>query len=280
MPEGDTLYRIAAALRPQLAGRRIVAAVARRPGPRAELLVGATVESVEARGKNLLIRFDSGLVLRTHLGLRGSWHRYARGERWQLPPSRAGIVLETDSDAVVCFDPSTVELFEARAEALHPTLSALGPDLLSAEFGEPLFDDVLRRFRGPEHEALPVAEALVDQRVLAGVGNVYKSEVLFLERVNPFVAVRAIDDDTLRRIVETSRRCLLENKEAVHRTTTGPSVGRRSPSDALWVYARTGKPCRRCGTPIRQRSHGALERVTYWCPSCQAHASGGKESDR
>lgn len=279
MPEGDTLFRIAAALRPQLTGRRIVAAAARRPGPKVELLVGATVESVEARGKNLLIRFDAGLVLRTHLGVRGSWHRYARGERWQFPPSRAGVVLETDAAAIVCFDPATVELFEARAEAIHPVLSALGPDLLSVGFGEPEIEDVLRRLRDPDREATSIAEALVDQQVMAGIGNLYKSEVLFVERVNPFVAVGAIDDDTLRRVVETSRRLLLENKESGHRVTTGPPVGRRLPSDSLWVYARTGKPCRRCGTPIRQRSHGALERVTYWCPSCQAIGSIARGPD-
>ncbi len=270
MPEGDTLFRIATALRPHLAGRRIVAAAARRPGPRAELLVGATCESVEARGKHLLIRFDNGLVLRTHLGMHGSWHRYAPGERWQRPPARARIVLETESAVAVCFDAPTVELFDGRAEAIHPALSALGPDLLSPDFDESAEDEVVRRLRSPERENLTIAEALLDQRAMAGVGNVYKSETLFVERVNPFEMVAGLDDDTLRRLVRTSRRLLLANSTGGPRTTvTSPSAIRLHSADALWVYDRAGRPCRRCGTAIQRRSHGDLDRSTYWCSACQ-----------
>jgi endonuclease-8 len=272
MPEGDTLYRIATALRPHLAGRRIVAAAARRPGPRAEALVGSTVEAVEARGKHLLIRFDNGLVLRTHLGMHGSWHRYSPGERWQLPPSRARIVLETQNAVAVCFDAPTVELFDGRAESIHPALSGLGPNLMSPDFGERQVEEVLLRLRDPARAGLSIAEALLDQRAMAGVGNVYKSEVLFVEGVGPFSPVAAIDDETLGRLILTSRRLLLENRDAGPRVTTGRQVGRRSPLDRLWVYDRAGRPCRRCGTPIRQRSHGELDRVTYWCPACQPAA--------
>jgi endonuclease-8 len=188
MPEGDALYRTAAALRPHLVGRRIVAASARRPGPRADRLVGATVESVESRGKQLLIRFDSGLELRTHLGPHGSWHRYAPGERWHRPAARARLVLEVEGAIAVCFDAPTVELFDARAEAVHPVLAAMGPDLLAQQFGEAEIADAARRLCAPERASLTIAEALLDQGAMAGVGNVYKSEVLFVERVNPLAA--------------------------------------------------------------------------------------------
>jgi endonuclease VIII len=285
MPEGDTLFRIAAALRPSLAGRRIVAAAARQPGPRAELLVGATVEAVEARGKHLLVRFDNGLVLRTHLGMHGSWHRYARGERWQRPPARARIVLETEASVAVCFDAPTVELFDARVESLHPKLSALGPDLLSAEFDDEAVAEIVRRLRAPERESLTIAEALLDQRAMAGVGNIYKSETLFVERVNPFIRLPDLPDETLGRLVLTARDLLRANAGAPAatgtparagagaaagpRTTIPPGVGRRSPADRLWVYDRAGRPCRRCGTIVERRSGGEFERTTYWCPTCQ-----------
>jgi len=277
MPEGDTLFRIAAGLRPYLAGRRIVAAAARSPGPRAELLEGTTVESVEARGKHLLIRFDSGLVLRTHLGMHGSWHRYAPGERWRRPPSRARIVLETETAVAVCFDAPTVELFEARAESIHPALSALGPDLMAADFDEQTLSEALRRLRDPVRAPLTIAEALLDQHAMAGVGNVYKSEVLFVERVNPFARVSELGDETLRRLILSSRRLLLANSEGGARVTTDSGSGERRVAGRLWVYDRAGRPCRRCGVAIRSRSHGELDRVTYWCSRCQPEVEPAPE---
>jgi endonuclease-8 len=228
------------------------------------------VESVEARGKHLLIRFDSGLVLRTHLGMHGSWHRYAPGERWHRPPSRARIVLETGSAVVVCFDAPTVELFDGRAEAIHPVISALGPDLMSPDFDDASLEDAFRRFRDPSRASLTIAEALLDQHAMAGVGNVYKSEVLFVERVDPFAPVRTVPDEALRRLVLTARRLLLANSAGGPRVTTAPRAGTVAAGDRLWVYDRTGRPCRACGTAIRQRSHGELDRLTFWCPSCQA----------
>jgi endonuclease VIII len=263
MPEGDTLYRTAAALRPHLVGRKIVAASARQPGPRAEVLVGATVESVESRGKQLLIGFDSGVELRTHLGMHGSWHRYAPGQAWQRPPSRARLVLEVAGAVAVCFDAPTVELFDARAAATHPVLAALGPDLLAEPFGEAEMGEAVRRLSAPERRPATIAEALLDQTALAGIGNVYKSEVLFIEAVNPFVTIGEIgaSGDLLRRLVLTSRRLLLANRARGVRDTTG--------SQSLWVYGRAGRPCRRCGSLILARTHGRLNRRTFWCPQCQ-----------
>ena len=268
MPEGDTLYRIAAGLRPFLVGRTVTVATARQPGPRAALLVGSTIESVESLGKHLLIRFSGGLELRTHLGLRGSWHRYAPGERWLRGPSRARIVIEVPGAVAVCFDAPTVELFETRAEPLHRTLQALGPDLLGPQFDETADTaEAVRRLRDRDG-AETIAEALLDQLALAGIGNVYKSEVLFVERVDPFVPAARLDDETLACLVTTARRLLVANRDGGPRTTTAVA-GEVRPTGRLWVYGRSGRPCRRCGTLIRDLRHGRHNRRTFWCPACQ-----------
>ncbi len=265
MPEGDTLFRTAAGLRPHLLGRTVVAAHARQPGPRADLLVGRTVTDVLASGKNLVIRFDTGLELRTHLGMRGSWHRYRPGEAWRRPPARARISLEVPGAVAVCFDAPTAEILETRAEALHPPLGGLGPDLLGATFDA---DEALRRLRAPERAGGSIATALLDQRAVAGVGNVYCDESLFLEHVDPFASVAELPDATLRRLVDRARTLLDANRGTVRRTTTPDpmaATGRR-----LWVYGRAGRPCRRCGAILLARRHGDLPRRRTWCPRCQA----------
>ncbi len=274
MPEGDTLFRTAARLRPRLVGRRVAAARARVPGPRVEKVLGAKVEAVEALGKNLLVRFDNGLELRTHLRMRGSWHLYAPGERWRLPASRAVLVLEVPEAIAVCFDAPVVEMLETRAESLHPPLAGLGPDATADAFDR---SAALGRLRAADRVRLPIAEALVDQRALAGIGNVYKSEVLWIERVHPFTLVGQLDDATLGRLVDRARALLLANRDVAARTTTGPAGGGAMTASALrpgrggrlWVYRRSGRPCPRCGSPIRSRAHGDVPRITYWCPGCQ-----------
>ena len=273
MPEGDTLHRIAAGLRPFLVGRVVTAASARRPGPRAELLVGARIESVESVGKHLLIRFDRGLELRTHLGMHGSWHRYSPGERWLRSPARARLVIEVPGAIAVCFDAPTVELLETRAEAIHPVLAELGPDLLTPGFGEPELAEAVRRLRA-RHAAATIAEAILDQRSLAGIGNVYKSETLFVERVDPFAAVETLKDADLRRLVETARRLLLANASGGPRTTTSEHPEEVRRLGRLWVYDRAGRPCRRCGAIVRSVRHGLNDRRTFWCPACQRVGDG------
>ncbi len=204
MPEGDTLFRTAAGLRPYLVGRDVLAARAQGPGavPQVQRLIGQRIDAVESQGKNLLIRFDGGLELRTHLRMNGSWHRYRPGERWRRPPARARLVLEVPGSVAVCFDAPVVELFEQRAEHLHPSLSRLGPDLLAEDFDAAIARD---RLRAPERASVEIAVALLDQRALAGIGNVYKNEVLWIERVSPFSPVRDLDDTTLDRLIATSR---------------------------------------------------------------------------
>jgi endonuclease VIII len=254
MPEGDTLARTAAGLRPYLLGRSVTGARARLPGPQVARVVGSTITGVDALGKNLLIRFDNGLEIRTHLRMNGTWHRYRPGEAWRRPAARARLVIEVPGAVAVCFDAPVVELFEQRAEALHPSLSQLGPDLLDPAFDA---DEALRRLREPSRAQTSIAEALLDQRALAGIGNIWKNETLFIERVNPFVAVAALDDATLQRLVATARRLL-------------GAAARRSRPARLNVYRRTGRPCTRCGTPIASLQQGSeLPRTTYWCPNCQ-----------
>jgi endonuclease-8 len=274
MPEGDTLARIAVALRPYLAGRVVTGARARLPGPQVSRIVGQKIDAVDAAGKNLLIKFDGGLELRTHLGLHGSWHRYRPGETWRRPPSRAALVIEVSGAIAVCFDAPVVELFERRAEVVHPTISMLGPDLAATEFDQA---EAVSRLRDPARAETAIGEAVMDQRALAGIGNVYKSEVLFMEKVDPFAHVRALDEPTIDRIVTTARAFLKDNSRpeaAAGRTTTVDlKTGAKLAPSRLWVYDRAGRPCHRCGTIIEAGPQGAeLPRTTYWCPSCQAPA--------
>src|SRR5215204_4825373 len=162
MPEGDTLFRTAAGLRPYLVGRTVSAARANGPGPVPQVgrIIGREITGVESLGKNLLIRFDNGLEIRTHLRMNGSWHRYRPGERWRRPPGRARLVIEVPGAVAVCFDAPVVELLEIRAEALHPSLGRLGPDLLSPDFDSA---EALRRMRAPERASMDIAAALLDQ---------------------------------------------------------------------------------------------------------------------
>jgi endonuclease-8 len=206
-------------------------------------------------GKNLLIRFDGGLELRTHLRMNGSWHRYRPGEPWKRPAARARLVLEVPGAVAVCFDAPVVELFETRAETVHPSLSRLGPDLLAPDFDA---DVAFRNVRAPERRDLAISAALLDQRALAGIGNIWRNETLFEERVDPLARVAALDDDTIRRLIATAREQLVAS------ATQAP--GRRP----MRVYGRAGRPCPRCRTRIRSTPlPGENPRTTYWCPTCQ-----------
>jgi endonuclease-8 len=268
MPEGDTIFRSATVLRRHLLGGVVREAWSQpRPGlarvPALSRLEGRTVESVEARGKHLLIGFSGGVWLRTHLRMRGSWHRYRVGEAWRLPRSRASAMLRTDTAVAVCFDAPEVELLSATELARHPALSALGPDLLGTTFDA---DEAVRRLLAVP--ARPLGEALLDQRSVAGIGNVVKSEVLFLERLDPWAPVATVPEASLRAALGTARRVLQANVGGGARVTTGD----RSPGRALWVYGRAGRPCRRCGTLVAGRRQGEQARMTYWCPRCQPAA--------
>ncbi len=250
-------------------------------------IVGSRIDRVVAQGKHLLIGFDVGLTLHTHLRMNGSWHRYRTGEPWRRSPTRAVCVIEVPGAVAVCFDAPVVELVETRALAIHPALAGLGPDLLAAA---PDIAGALERLRAPARHTMPVGEALLDQRALAGLGNVYRSELCFMERVDPFLSVDRVDPAVLERLVRTGARLLRANSAGPHRTTTPDVLGaepgvdaagagiRRADGDRLWVYGRTGRPCRRCGTRIRSLVTGALPRRVWWCSACQPAGSGGIET--
>jgi endonuclease VIII len=261
VPEGDTLHRTASGLAPHLVGRSVTAARVRTGGPQVGRIVGARITSVEAIGKNLLIRFDNGLELRTHLRMNGSWHRYRPGERWQRPAARARLVIEVPGAVAVCFDAPVIELFETRAEAIHPTLARLGPDLLDPTWDPGHAVEARRRLTDPARSAMTVSAAILDQRAVAGIGNIWRNETLFHERIQPWTMVGELDDATVDRLVATARDLL------------GRSVGSPSGRSPMWVYRRAGRPCRRCGTLVRSAAQDTgIPRTTYWCPACQ----GGK----
>jgi endonuclease-8 len=223
-------------------------------------LVGATVTRVEPRGKHLLIGFDSGLTLRSHLRMSGSWHRYRPGEPWRRPARQATAILETAESVAVAFNTPVVELLTDADLRRSVPLTTLGPDLLGRTIDA---DEALRRLRARDH--VPVGTALLDQRAVAGIGNVIKCEVAFLEGLDPWASVADHGDDELRGALATARRLLRANTGGGARVTTGSRVRGRE----LWVYGRSGRPCRRCGTLISSARQGDLARLTYWCPRCQ-----------
>lgn len=266
MPEGDTLYNLAAAMRPHLVGCPVIRLWTRTRGDEPAFR-GRVVHAVEARGKHLLVTLDGGWVLRTHLGLKGIWHRYRRGEPWRRSRALASVALETERDTFVCFRGSAVALVrEAHAEA-GPALARLGPDLLDDGCD---LDAVVRRARAPSLGRRAIADTLLDQAVAAGIGNVFKSEALHVEGVYPWTPTSDVDDATLRALYATARALLRRNRRPGPRVTTPDALRRRDPrAPRLFVYGRTRRPCLRCRTPIRARRQGAQARVTYWCPRCQ-----------
>ena len=269
MPEGDTIFRAARTLHRALAGHAVTAFDSVFPALTREDVVGRTVTGVRSAGKHLLMEFSGDLVLRTHMRMNGSWHIYRRGEAWKRPRRDMRITLATAQYEAVGFSITVAEMLDARRLARHEELRRLGPDLLSEHFDA---GEAVRRLR--ERGPAAVADALLNQRVLAGIGNVYKSEVLFTCRVNPFIPVAALDDETLARLVATARTFLRANVSdglAPMTTYTGyrRTTRRDAPSERLWVYGRARLPCRRCGTPIAIRKQGTDARLTYWCPACQ-----------
>lgn len=218
-------------------------------------LVGRTVVAVEAQGKHLLMRLDSGQVLHSHMKMTGSWHVYRAGERWRKAPAQARLVLTAGERVAVCFNAPVVELLQPRAEAAHPALKNLGPDVLA----QPLDVDEIRRRARSRPAATALGELLLDQRVAAGLGNIWRCEALFVEGHSPWKPVGDLDDDQLDRLYQTGGR-LMGAHLADH---IGPG------QLARWVYDRAGRPCRRCGTLVQARRHGQLARTAYWCPTCQ-----------
>ncbi len=276
MPEGDTIYRAARTLNRALAGRTVTRFESVYPAVTrvadTHPIVGRTVESVSARGKHLLMAFSGGFVLRTHMRMNGSWHLYRPGVRWQRPARDMRVLVATAEAVAVGFNVPVAELLTMREVERHKDLRALGPDWLAEPFDRA---ETIARLRARPRDA--VADALLNQRVAAGIGNVLKSEILFLARIHPFTPVSALENQQVERLVDTAREQLAANVLTRSQALI-PFTGRRTtrsldPNRRLWVYGRGGHPCRECGTRIEVRKTGLDARITYWCPVCQP-ASG------
>jgi endonuclease-8 len=289
MPEGDTVWRTAQRLDKALSGSLLTTCDIRVPQWAEVDLTGRPVLETVSRGKHLLTRFDQ-VTVHTHLKMEGSWHIYHAGSPWRSPAFQARVVLATESWQAVGFRLGTVDVVSRDDE--HTVVGHLGPDLLGADWSGP---EALRRLeRDPDR---PIGEALLDQRNLAGIGNLYKCEVCFLLGVHPQTPVGQVD--VLAPLVDKARRLLMSNRDRAEQTTTGNT--RRG--QRLWVYRRPGQPCRRCGTPILENAFATSDdlvrgvalrgapqatppnrrsarqpsavdrpsqaRVSFWCPSCQ-----------
>jgi endonuclease-8 len=269
MPEGDTIFRAARTLAAALASHEVIRFESVFPQlnriDQDDPIAGRRIEGVRSRGKHLLIDFSNDLTLRTHLRMNGIWHLYSVNERWRQPRDEARIVLSTESHSAVAFSIQVAQFFQTSAETRTDALRRLGPDLLSPDY-DPL--EAFRRLRAAGGR--PVAEALLDQKIIAGIGNVFKSEILFVVGIDPATPVESLEDRELTRILEKGRLLLNLNVNRSTRPQQGRwTTGRLNPAERLWVYGRRGKPCFRCGTEIAYWKGGDDARSTYWCPRCQ-----------
>lgn len=270
MPEGDSIRIAAARIAPALVGAEIRSAASRWPSV-AFGLAGRTVTGIAPVGKHLVLALDDGQGIRVHLGMRGRWRVVPPGQPVWGSLGEVSLRLDTDRGAVVCTGAPTVERLRLRELAVHPVLRGLGPDLLADDFD---VDAAVARVA--DSRAGTAIEALRDQSIAAGIGNVYACEVLFVHRIHPFAPPASVDHERWRALFATARALMLRNTAAGgHRVTTPP--GTPSPH---WVYERGRRPCLRCGTPIASQVHAslpdravddrdALPRRVYWCPRCQ-----------
>jgi endonuclease-8 len=256
MPEGDTIHYAANRMRPVLAGA--VPAV-ETPHPRHRLdrwpqrLAGQSVESVDAHGKHLFIRFEDDLVLHSHLRMTGSWATYAEGRRWRRSAKRAWLVLRARDHAVVQFDGPVLELLTESRTRFDRRLAMLGPDILAPELDEPRF---LQRLR-EDDPTRPIGDALLDQRTIAGIGNLWKVEACHLVGIDPWRPAGRVSDEQALAIVNAARPRMQQSAQD----------GRQDRFRV--IYGKAGRPCPRCGTTIASRGQGDDNRITYWCPGCQ-----------
>ena len=257
MPEGDSIHRAARRVGAALVGNEIRSI--EMPQPRhsrdrwAERLAGRDVRSVDAHGKHLFLRFDGDLTLHSHLRMGGSWGVYPRGGRWHRAARRAWLVIRTDEHEVVQFDGPVLELMTEGRTRFDQRLAALGPDVLAPEFDERAF---LRRLLRDDDPTRGIGDALLDQRIVSGIGTVWKSEGCFLAGVSPWRRLAQVSDDEVMRVIG-------EIRPLMARSVDGTGEHRR------WVFERRGQPCRRCATPIEYRGQGDDNRNTFWCPECQ-----------
>lgn len=274
MPEGDSIFRAARSLHRVLAGHvvtRFETAYAHLDRVNVDTpIVGRTIEKCESAGKHLLIVFSGELILRTHMRMSGSWHLYRHDERWWRGPQALRARIDTADWVAVAFNVPVAEFITPRQLETRDPVAQLGPDLLGAEFDR---DEAVRRIVASG--ARPIAATLLDQRIVAGIGNIYKSEVLFLSGVHPEVPSSAVPLPILERMMDIARGLLRDNvvEGTSPRIQTYRNLRQLNAAtghdDSVWVYGRRNQPCRKCGTPIEMKKMGLEARSTYWCPNCQ-----------
>src|SRR4051794_13238717 len=256
MPEGDTIRSAANRIGAALVGREIEAV--ETPHPRLgqaawpQRLAGRKVRAVDAHGKHLMMRFEGGLTLHSHLRMTGAWGVYPRGKRWQRGSHRAWLVIRTADHDVVQFDGPVLELMTDGRSRFDQRLARLGPDVLAEDFDVGLF---LRRLR-EDDQSRDFGDALLDQRNVAGIGNIWKAEGCFAAAVDPWRKLRDVSDDEALSVIRAVRPLMQA------------SVASGFPKN-VQIYKRHGKPCPRCKTLIQARGQGDDNRTTYWCPGCQ-----------
>ncbi len=261
MPEGDTIHRTASALRTALVGKPMVRFDAPRligPGPQA----GRIIERVDCHGKHLEIVWDDGLVLHTHMRMTGSWHLYRTGDSWRRPYHQMRATIETESWVAVCFNAPLVETYRQPDRRRHPGMGRLGPDLCKSDTDLGAVVNLVLSY--PDSETR-LGEVLLDQRVMCGVGNVYRAEVLWATELSPFARIGTLTEHDAIRLVNTAATMLRANLTTARRVTV-PGV-----KGGLAVYGRNGQRCHRCGETIECRQMGEHARTLYWCPGCQLH---------
>jgi endonuclease VIII len=274
MPEGDTIYRAARTLNLALAGQTVTSFESALPRlSRMEIdqgVVGRAVEKVEAQGKWLLMHFSGGLILLSHMLMSGSWHIYRPGETWQRSRYNMRVLIGTPKFLAVAFNLPIAEFHTAESLTRREGFRSIGPSTLAENFDQ---TEVVARLRArPE---LEIGVSLLTQSLLSGIGNVFKSEICFACGINPFRTVADLSDEDLKCLVSKARKFMLANvtgSSGDKITTFVPmrrTTGRANVSERLWVYRRTGEPCRRCGSAIVSRKQGFDARTSFWCPRCQ-----------
>src|SRR5437763_3268544 len=257
MAEGDTIAWAAKRIRPVLEGR--VPEQIETPHPRhaherwPERLAGRVVTSLDTHGKHLFLRFEGGLAMHSHLGMTGAWGVYGSSQRWGRSRSRAWLILRRGGHTVVEFDGPLLELMTEARTRFDQRLAALGPDVLAPRFDS---DRFLRRLRS-DNPTRPIGDALLDQRSVAGIGNVWKAEGCWEAAIDPWRPVQSVSDGEALAIIDGMRPRMLRS------AAEGPRAIEPR------VYGRAGRPCPRCATEIRARGQGDANRTTYWCPGCQ-----------
>ncbi|MGB0065311.1 MAG: DNA-formamidopyrimidine glycosylase family protein [Terracidiphilus sp.] len=280
MPEGDTIFRTARNLGRVLEGKPVTAFRSTFPWlmrfNNDTPLAGQCVNHVEARGKWLLVHFSGGGILASHLLMNGSWHIYRRGERWQVARVHMRIVIANAEYEAVGFRVPVAKMHTAASLERDLRVAHAENDVLRAEFDGAA---ALKRLMACGSEA--IADALLDQSVVAGVGNVFKSEICFVNGLHPFRRVDSLTREEAAAAIAYAQKLLKANvlEDSGDTIVTYRGQQRRTthasdPSESLWVYGRAGEACRRCGEAIRRRIQGADARVTFWCPQCQAMPDG------